>query len=225
MPTRPTTSPRPAMSPAPPAARPLRTPAALAAAGALGIAGTTALELLTAPYSPVVRAYPLNGAVHWGKVGAALLLAAGFLLLAGRLRERIGRTGAAAMGTVGVATVLGAVPYSLAEALLDSGLTPAAADARLEGVYAEHTWITTAAMIGLPLVLVGVVTLAVVVLRRHALPAWAPVVSLLGIPAAVLAGIAGDAGVPLPHPPAWLFLGLAAYGIALLRQPDRVTGG
>jgi hypothetical protein len=55
------------------------------------------------------------------------------------------------------------------------------------------------------------------VLRRRALPRWAPVVSLLAIPVAVLAGVAGDAGLPVPHPPAWLFLGLSAYGVALLR--------
>lgn len=75
-----------------------------------------------------------------------------------------------------------------------------------------------AGMIGLPLVLLGVVTLAVVTLRRRALPRWAPVVGLPAIPVAVLAGVAGDAGVPLPHPPAWLFLGLSAYGFAVLRS-------
>jgi hypothetical protein len=49
------------------------------------------------------------------------------------------------------------------------------------------------------------------------LPAWAPIASLAAIPVAVLAGVLGDAGWVLPHPPAWLFLGLAAYGPALAR--------
>ena len=114
---------------------------------------------------------------------------------------------------------LGAVPYSLAEATLDSGLTPAAANDRLDAIYADHFWIAGAGMVALPVILIGIVTLAVVVLRRRVLPAWAPIVSLLAIPVAVLSGVAGDAGIPLPHPPAWLFLGLSAYGIALLRRP------
>jgi hypothetical protein len=174
--------------------------------------------MLTAPYSPTVTAYPLNGAVHVAKVVAALAFAAGFVLLARRLRDPLGRVGSVAMGTVGLATVLGAVPYSVAEASLDGGLTPAAADERLEAIYADHTWISTAAMIGLPLVVAGVVTLAVVTRRRRALPRWARAVSVLAIPGAVLVGVAGDAGVPLPHPPAWLFLGLSAYGFAVLRS-------
>lgn len=213
-----TTSTRPLGPASGTARRRLRVPAALAAGGALGIAVTTALEMLTAPYSPAVRAYPLNPAVHVVKVLAACAFAAGFVLLAARLRDRFGRVGAGAATVVGLATVLGAVPYSVAEALLDGSLPPAAADARLQSIYTDHGWIGGAGMIGLPLILIGVVTLAVVVLRRGALPAWAPITSLLAIPVAVLAGVAGNAGVPFPHPPAWLFLGLSAYGIALLRQ-------
>ena len=213
--TLPTTS-----APVPFADPAFRRPATLVTAGALGVAVTTALELLTAPYSPVVRFYPLNGAVHVAKVVAVVAFATGMLMLAARLRDRLGSLGSTAMVVLGLATVVGAVPYSLAEAFLDGGLTPAAADERLEAIYAEHTWISTAAMIGLPLVVVGVVTLAVVVLRRRALPAWAPIAGLLSIPVAVLAGVAGEAGMPIPHPPTWIFLGLSAYGLAVLRRPE-----
>lgn len=219
MPASPTTSASPAAV-LPTGGRLLRTPAALVTGGALGIAVTTALEVLTAPYGEAVVAYPLNGAVHVVKVAAALVFVAGMLLLAGRLRERLGRTGAAAMAALSLATLLGAVPYSLVEASLDGGLTPAAADARLEEIYTEQTWIPAAAMVGMLLLLVGIVTLAVVVLRRRALAAWAPVISLLTIPVGVLAGVANAAGLPVPHPPAWIFLGLAAYGISLLRASD-----
>jgi hypothetical protein len=198
----------------------MRRPATLVTAGALAVAGTTALEVLTSPYSPAVRFYPLNGAVHVGKVAAVLILTAGLLLLSTRLRSRLGRVGTGAMGAVGVAA-LGAVPYSLAEATLDGGLSPAAANDRLDAIYADHFWIAGAGMVALPVILLGIVTLAVVVLRRRVLPAWASVTSLLAIPAAVLAGIAGDAGLPVPHPPTWLFLGLSAYGIALLRWTTR----
>jgi hypothetical protein len=195
----------------------LRRPAALVTAGALGVAGTTALEVLTSPYSPTVAAYPLNGPVHLAKVAAVLIFTTGLLVLASRLRPWLGRLGAGAMGAVGLAA-LGAVPYSLAEATLDSGLSPAVANDRLDAIYADHFWIAGAGMVALPVILLSVITLAVVALRRRALPAWAPITSLLAIPAAVLAGIAGDAGLPVPHPPTWLFLGLSAYGIALLRR-------
>jgi hypothetical protein len=220
MPTRPTSTLPPATAPVPAPDPALRRPAALVTAGALGVAGTTALEVLTSPYSPAVRFYPLNGAVHVGKVAAVLVLTAGLLLLASRLRPRLGRMGTGAMATVGVAA-LGAVPYSLAEATLDGGLSPAAANDRLEATYADHFWIAGAGMVALPVILLGIVTLAVVVLRRRALPAWAPITSLLAIPAAVLAGVAGDAGIPAPHPPTWLFLGLSTYGFVLLRRTAR----
>jgi hypothetical protein len=217
VPTRPA-SVRPITVDVPSADAAIRRPAALVTAGALGVAVTTALEVVTAPYSPAVRALPLNGPVHLAKVAAVLVLTAALLVLASRLRPRLGRVGAGAMGAVALAA-LGAVPYSLAEATSDSGLTPAAANDRLDAIYADHVWIAGAGMVALPVILTGIVTLAVVVLRRRVLPAWAPIVSLLAIPVAVLSGVAGDAGIALPHPPAWLFLGLSAYGVALLRRP------
>ncbi|GAA3162538.1 hypothetical protein GCM10010531_12990 [Blastococcus jejuensis] len=223
MPTRPSTPAHPAADPARPiASRPHRTPARLVALGGLGVAVTTALEVLTAPYSPAVRAYPVNGAVHTAKVIAVVAFVAGVLMLAARLREPLGRLGSAAMAVVGLATVGGAVPYSLVEAFLDPSLPPAEADQRLEAIYAEQTWIAGVSTVALPLVLVGLVTLAVVALRRRLVPAWAPIASLVALPVAVLAGIAGEAGLPIPHPPAWLFLGLSAYGIALLRTPTAI---
>ena len=193
-----------------------RATALLITAGALGVAVTTALEVVSAPYSPAVRAYLLNGAVHAVKVAAALMFVAGMLGLAAVLHRGGIRIGAVAASTLAGATAAGAVPYSVAEASLDSGLDPTAANARLEEIYAIHTWIGTAASIALPLLLIGIVMLAVVALRHH-LPSWAPIASLAAIPVAVLAGVLGEAGWALPHPPAWIFLGLAAYGPALVR--------
>ena len=194
-----------------------RATAVLITAGALGVAVTTALEVLTAPYSPVVRAYPLNGAVHAVKVATALLFAAGMLCLAAGLHREGARIGAAAAVTLAGATAAGAIPYSIAETSLDPGLNPAAANGRLEEIYALHAWIGTTASIALPMILLGILTLAVVTLRRHLVPLWAPIASLAAIPVAVLAGLLGEAGWAVPHPPAWIFLGLTAYGPALLR--------
>ena len=194
-----------------------RVPALLLTVGALGVTLTTALEVVTAPYSPAVTAYPLNGAVHVAKVVAVVVLVLGLAGLARSLRGAGERVAAVAAGVLAAGTVLGAVPYSVVEATLDSGLAPAAADARLEQIHLEQAWIGTAASIALPISVLSVVVLGVVVLRRRLLPAWAPIVSLAAIPVAVLAGVLGDAGWVLPHPPAWLFLGLAAYGPALVR--------
>jgi hypothetical protein len=189
----------------------------LVTAGALGVAATTALEVATAPYSPAVAAYSLNGAVHIAKVVAVLVLVVGLAGLARFLRRTGARTAAFGAGALAVGTVVGAVPYSLVEATLDTGLTHEAADARLEQIHVEQTWIGATASVALLLTVLAVVVLGVAVLRRRTLPAWAPITSLAALPVAVLAGVLGDAGWVLPHPPAWLFLGLAAYGPALAR--------
>jgi hypothetical protein len=192
---------------------------ALVTAGAVGVAVTTALEVVTAPYSPAVSAYPVNGAVHVAKVLAVLVLVAGGVALAGALRRRGERLAAVAVGVVSTATLLGAVPYSVVEALLSPSLAPAAAEAQLNATYEEHAWIGTVSSVAIPLVLLGIVTLAVVALRHRLVPAWAPVASLAAVPVAILAGVLGGLGWAVPHPPAWLFLGLSAYGFALLRRP------
>jgi hypothetical protein len=194
-----------------------RSTATLVGAGALGVAVTTALETVTAPYSPAVSAYWLNPAAHVAKVAAAAVLVAGLLRLVGELRRGGALVGALAAGLLALATVIGAVPYSVAEATLDPGISPAAAEARLEQIYAAHAWIGVLASIAIPLVLVAIVALSVVGLRRRLVPGWAPACALAGIPLAVLAGVLAEAGVAVPHPPAWLFLGIAAYGPALSR--------
>ena len=190
---------------------------ALITIGALGVAATTALEVLTAPYSPAVSAYPLNGPVHVAKVAAIVVLVAGLAGWARSLARAGRRAPAIAAGVLAAGTVIGAVPYSVVEATLDGGLSPAAADARLERIYADNEWLVAASSAVLPLTVLALVALGVLVLRFRLLPASAPVASLAMVPVAVLAGVLNGAGVAVPHPPAWLFLGLAAYGWALSR--------
>jgi hypothetical protein len=203
---------------------PRRSSALLITVGALGIVLTTALEVLTAPYSPSVSAFPLNPAVHVAKVVAVALLVVGLAGLARVLAGAGARAGAWAAGVLAVAAAVGAVPYSVVEATLDGGLDPAVADGRLEQIHAEQAWIGTTASVALPVTVLAAVVLAVVLLRRRLLPVWAPIASLVAIPVAVLAGVLGEAGWSLlPHPPAWLFLGLAAYGPALARGAERVA--
>lgn len=218
-------NPRPASPFVPSKFIPSKRAGQLLTAGALGIAVTTALEVVTAPYGAAVAFYPANGVVHVVKVLAALCFVVGALATWALLRHRLGRVGRLALPVLARVTLLGAVPYSVAEALLDPGLPPAEANTRLEAVYDQHVWIGTVASVAMPLLLFGIIALAVSVLRRHALPAWAPWLSLAAVPVAVAAGAIGASGtVPVPHPPAWIFLGLAAYGLALRStEAERVS--
>ena len=189
-------------------------PFALITGGALGIALTTALEVLTAPYSAHVVAYPLNGAVHLLKILAVAAFVAGMAGYLLRFRERLGVIGSIAGYALAIGTFL-AGPYNLAEVSLDRSLSVVAADAQLQAIYAAQPWITQVSSVALPAVLLGIVVFGIVALRRGLFPAWAPVFSLVTIPIAFAAAILSfQAGLPVPHPPTWLFLGLAGYGLS-----------
>lgn len=204
----------------------LAQPHRLLAAGALGIGATTAAEVITAPYSAHVLLFELNPAVHVVKVVAALVFVTGVLALAGHDRGSLGRVGAGAAAALAAGTTMGAIPYSVVETTLSPDLDHPEAAARLDAAYeAELAWIGPLAMIGVLLVLVGLVVLAAVVLRRGLLPRWRPLVSLAAIPLGVLAGVLGGAtDLPVPHPPAWVFLCLGiAYAVPLASAPSRRT--
>lgn len=204
----------------------LARPHRLIAAGALGIALTTAAEVLTAPYSAHVVLFELNPAVHAAKILAAVVFVAGMLALAARHRASLRRLGVGAAVALAAGTAVGAIPYSAAETTLSPSLPPAEAAAWLDAAYEAHlAWIGHLASVGMLLILVGLITLAAVVLRRRMLPPWRPLLSLAAIPLAVLAGVLGEsAGLPVPHPPAWVFLCLGiAYAAPLASAPGRPT--
>ena len=206
---------------------PLEHPHRLVAAGALGIALTTAAEVLTAPYSAHVVLFELNPAVHAVKVLAALVFVAGMLALAARYHAALGRVGVGAAVALAAATTTGAIPYSVVETTLDPRLTAAQAAAWLDAAYvAQLAWIGYLAMVGMLLILVGLVTLAAVVMRRRLLPRWRPLLSVAALPLGVLAGVLGETtGLPVPHPPAWVFLCLAiAYAAPLTSAPGSEPG-
>ena len=193
-------------------------PHRLVAGGALGIAVTTAAEVLTAPYSPHMSLFGLNPAVHVLKVLAAVVFIGGMLALAARHRATLGRVGVGAAGALAAGTSFGAVPYSVVETTLDPGMGPDAAAAWLDASYAGRlAWIGYLAAVGMLLVLVGLITLTVVVLRRRMLPRWRAWLGLAAIPAGVLSAVLSETtGLPVPHPPAWVFLGIGiAYAIPL----------
>lgn len=199
-------------------------PHRLLAVGAVGIALTTAAEVLTAPYSAHVMLFELNPAVHAVKVVAALVFVAGMLALAARHRAALRRVGVVAAMALAAGTTAGAIPYSVVETTLSPRLGPAEAAAWLDAAYeAQLAWIGNLASVGMLLMLVGLVALAAVVLRRQLLPRWRPVLSLASIPLAVLAGVLGEsAGLPVPHPPTWVFLCLGiAYAAPLASAPGQ----
>lgn len=194
--------------------------------GALGIAFTTAAEVFTAPYSPHVALFELNPAVHAVKVVAALVFVAGMLGLAARYRAALGRVGSGAAVAMAAGTAMGAIPYSVVETMLDSGRDPAEVAAWLDAAYhGQLLWIGLLAAAGMVLILVGMVTLAVCILRRRLLPSWRPLLSLAAIPLGVLAGVLSETtSLPVPHPPAWMFLCLGiAYAVPLASATDRWT--
>lgn len=201
-------------------------PHRLLAAGAFGIALTTAAEVITVPYSAHVVLFELNPAVHVVKVLAALVFLAGVLALAARYREALGRVGVGAAVTLAVSTTMGAIPYSVVESRLDPDLTPAEAAAWLDAAYEGRlAWIGHLATVAMLFLLIGLVTLAAVVLRRRLLPRWRPLFSLAALPLGVLAGVLGaTTGLPVPHPPTWVFLCLGiAYAAPLTSAPGRPT--
>ncbi len=197
-------------------------PHRVVAAGALVIALTTAAEVLTAPYSAHVVLYELNPAVHAIKVVATLVFVAGMLAMAARYRSTLGRVGVGAAVALAAGTAMGAIPYSVVETTLTPNLDPAQAEARLDEVFeAQLAWIGHLAMAGMLLLMLGLITLAVVVLRRRLLPRWRPLLSLAALPLGVLAGILGETtDLPFPHPPAWIVLCFGvAYAAPLLASP------
>lgn len=196
---------------------PPRVAVALFSGGALGVAITTALEVVTAPYSSAVSLYQLNGVVHMAKVAALIAFVAGLLGVLAHWGDRLRLVGRGAGLALAAATLAGAVPYTFIESSLDPGLTAAAANARLDAIYDDHAWVGILASVAMPIIVLSVLTLAIVVHRRRLLPIWAPVANLLSVPFSIAVMVVSEStGVALPHPPVWIFLGLAMYGGAIL---------
>lgn len=201
----------------------LAQPHRLVAAGALGIALTTGAEVLTAPYSAHVVLYELNPAVHAIKVVTALVFVAGMLAMAARYRTTLGRVGVGAAVALAAGTTMAAIPYSVVETTLTLNLDHAQAEIRLDAAYeAQLAWVGHLAMAGMLLLLLGLITLAAVVLRRRLYPWWRPLLSLAALPLGVLAAVLDETtDLPVPHPPTWIFLCLGiAYAAPLIASTN-----
>lgn len=188
------------------------------AISATTLAAVTWAERFTGPdidrVPPLVE--PAAVPVHVVSFLAFLLFAPGLVGLYLAHRDRL----AALLGcaAVGIGFSLGVLPHTV----LDFSAIPVVVDALPEPdstalVDRMYGIVGVLASVGGLLGVAGIVTLGVVLLRAGRLPRWAGIAGLAAVPAAVLLGVVGGVlpGVPMPHAPVALDLGLAAYGLAL----------
>jgi hypothetical protein len=180
-------------------------------------AAMTAAEILTAPYNPQATFLAWDGLVHLVKYLAMLTLLVSLPAAFVVQRATAGRLGFA--GLVLILFGLGAAgtPYNVLEMTLDPSQPITALQATFKQL-SNTTLLGVAGGIGFLAVLVGIIFFALASRRTGGTLRSAANVSLIGLGAAFVRGLAMDAmpGV-IPHPPTWLLLGLGAYGVAVLR--------
>ncbi len=184
--------------------------------GAVAMAVTTALELLVSPYNPYGSELWLNAPVHVAKYVAGIVLLLGLPGVYLRQRKRAGRIGFLGFLAFAFGLALAGMPYNVVEFSMDPSLSQREAAEFLERTWETSVVVPILGMIGFPLVLLGLILFGIATLRASLLPRWTAWLSL----ASILVGIAsmflgGIFPGLVPHPPAWLTLGLTGYGYAL----------
>lgn len=181
-------------------------------------AAMTAVELVTSPYNPYVSLYALDGPVHLAKYVAMLTL---LVALPAAYIEQ--RTTAGRLGLVGLVLVLAGLglastPYNVMEMSLAPSLSIAEANAEWEALWSEATLLGVMAGIGFLAVIIGVVSFAIASRRAGGAFRRAGNASLTGLGVGFASMFLSSLfpGV-VPYGPTWILLGLAAYGVAVLR--------
>lgn len=181
-------------------------------------AAMSAVELVTSPYNPHVSLYALNGPVHLAKYVAVLAL-----LVALPAAYVAQRTTAGRLGFVGLVLILAGLglagtPYNVMEMSLAPSLSIAEANAAWEALWSEATLLGVIGGIGFLGVIIGVVSFAIASRRADGAFRRAANASLIGFGVG-FASMFLEALLPglIPHSPTWILLGLAAYGVAVLR--------
>lgn len=180
----------------------------------------TAAEIVTAPYNaqPVLVAWdaPAHLVKYLAMLALLVSLPAAFVVQ----RATAGRLGFA--GLVLILFGLGAAgtPFNVLEMTLD----PSQPIPALRATWDELTGnplLGGAAGIGFLGFIVGTVAFALASRRAGGPMRSAATVSLIGLGVAFVQSFVMDAlpGV-IPHPPTWMLLGLAAYGVAVARLAD-----
>ena len=181
-------------------------------------AAMTALELVTSPYNPYVWLYALDGPVHLAKYVAMLAL-----LVALPAAFVMQRASAGRLGFVGLVLVLAGLgiagtPYNIVEMGLSPSLSIAEANAAWDALWSEATLLGVMGGIGLLATIVGIVSFALASRRGGGAFRRAGNASLIGLAVGFATIFLGSLlpGV-VPYGPTWILLGLAAYGLAVLR--------
>jgi hypothetical protein len=180
-------------------------------------AAMTAAEIVTAPYIPQATLLAWDGPVHLVRYLAMLALLVSLPAAFVIQRATAGRLGFAGLVLILFGLGTAGTPYNVLEMTLD----PSQPIPALRGTWDQLTnnaLIVLIGRIGFPAVIVGIVCFALASRRAGGVLRTAATVSLIGLGATFVRGflMAAVPGV-IPHPPTWLLLGLAAYGVAVLR--------
>jgi hypothetical protein len=190
--------------------------AAIVTAAVTG-AAMTAAEIVTAPYNPHATLLAWDGPVHLVKYLAMLTLLVSLPAAFVVQRASAGRLGFAGLVLILFGLGTAGTPYNVLEMTLDPSQPIPALRATFDQLTSSGLLGVTAG-IGFLGVMVGIILFALASRRAGGVVRTAATVSLISLGVALLRVIAMDAlpGV-IPHPPTWMLLGLAAYGIAVLR--------
>lgn len=181
-------------------------------------AAMTAAELFTSPYNPYVSLYALDGPVHLVKYVAMLALLVALPVAYVAQRPTAGRLGFVGLILILAGLSLAVTPYNVMEMSLTPSLSIAEANAKWEALWSEATLLGVMGGIGFLAVIIGVVSFAIASRRARGAFRRAGNASLIGFGLGFASMFLGSLlpGV-VPHGPTWILLGLAAYGIAVLR--------
>lgn len=184
---------------------------------AVTAAAMTAAEIVTAPYNPQGTLLAWDAPVHLVKYLAMLTLLVSLPAAFVIQRATAGRLGFA--GLVLILFGLGAAgtPYNVLEMTLDPSQPIPTLQATWDQLTSSELLSATGG-IGFLGVMVGIIAFALASRRAGGVVRSAASVSLIGLGVAfVTLFVMGALPGVIPHPPTWMLLGLAAYGIAVLR--------
>lgn len=186
------------------------------AIGALVGSITTVLELIVSPYNPHGSLLSLNAPVHAARYVAGLVLLIGLTGVYLRQRERIGKLGFFGFLGLFFGFALAGMPYTVIEFTMDPSLSQAEAAAYLDRTYENTLAFQILAGPGFLMFLLGTILFAIGTLRANVLPRWTGWLGLASLAVGIVSLFLAELLPGLvPHPPAWMLLGLIGYGYAV----------
>jgi len=177
----------------------------------------TVAELVTAPYNLHATLLAWDGPVHLVKYLAMLTLLISLPVALVVQRATAGRLGFAGLVLVLFGLGTSGTPYNVLEMTLDPSQPIPTVQATWDQL-TSHPLLSVTAGLGFLGAIVGIILFALASRRAGGAVRSAASMSLIGLGAAFVTIFVMNALPGLvPHPPTWLLLGLAAYGVAVLR--------